>query len=80
MKTKSKITVRPAPKQVSVFQDLLSAISSLRDEVAELKDRVAELESAQRYEQDRRGYEEQGWRYSGSHPASCACDRCLRRW
>lgn len=49
----------------------------LQNTLADLQERVATLESKRQHEEDVRGYAEQGVRYSGKHPRTCACNRCL---
>jgi hypothetical protein len=62
------------------IQMLTRELHQLREQVGEMSERLSTLEYFQQREEDRRGYEEQGPRYTGRHPSSCACDRCLRHW
>ncbi len=64
---------------LATIQNLKTSVQDLRNEIFDLQSRVRSLEYSQQEETDRRGYEEKGTRYAGSHPYSCACDRCLSR-
>lgn len=61
------------------LHDLLMRIEALEADNRRLSERVSELERIQHKADDERGYAEQGAHYSGKHPRSCACNRCLQR-
>ena len=57
--------------------DIRELIQDLRNEIVELKERVRDLERIEESRGDREGYAEHGSLYAGSHPRTCACNRCL---
>jgi hypothetical protein len=65
--------------EIMNMQDLLDRIVALEAETRRLAERVKDLEYCQQQKQDEEGYAEQGSRYHGRHPRTCACDRCLQR-
>ncbi len=62
------------------LHELINTVVDLKNEIYALKERIRTLENKAQREEDRRGCQEQGERYSGSHPSSCAYNRCLTRW
>ena len=48
-----------------------------QEKIESLRSALEPLRQAVQQREDERGYAEQGARYQGKHPRSCACNRCL---